>query len=317
MTMKSISLMLACAVVIVAPFSAPSAWAKGNYYYYHVWMSDTDNPVYPKPGALASTLWDSFSYWPNWSAITPTLQVDPTADEVLAELSGYRDTIGEGDFLLFYYTGHGQRIGVNSSETEGTDLLFDIPPGSSGTTITTDILTSPDYFGGFAQGATVLTVFDMCYAGQMIGGENGFDITAGAIDSHDNTAVLAASLADEDIGLYAQNYEPWPSGNWDYVSSYFTQGIIEGLAPGGDGRPMADISGDGTLYADELFAFASSRTQEAGGSGGLFWDNIGSQELPVTTAAPTPEPSALVLLLSGGGSLLALYRHSRRTSVSR
>lgn len=308
--MKSITLTLAGAAVIMMAFPAPSAWAESNYYYYHVWMSDTDNPTYPKHGALANTLWDSFSRWPNWSAVSPTLQIDPTTDEVLAELSGYRDTVGEGDFFFFYYTGHGERINVESAQAGSTDVSLSIAPGPSGITITTDILTSPAYFGGFAEGATVLTVFDMCYAGEMIGGEYSFDITAGAVDSHDNTAVLAASLADEDIGLYAQNYQPWPSGNWDYVSSYFTQGIIEGLQPGLDGRPVADISGDGRLYADELFAFASSHVQEAGGSGGLFWDDIGSQELPVTTSAPTPEPSSLVLLLSAG-ALAAWFRQRR------
>ena len=298
-----------CTIILVALCANNVA---GDYYYHHVWMSDTDNPTYPKPGALTDTLWESFSSWSDWDDSTPTLQIDPTADEVLAELSHYRNIVGQGDLFLFYYTGHGSTIEVQYAGTEGVGLLLDVPPGPSGTPLTIDTLTSPEYFGGFSQGATVVTVFDTCYAGQALAEPYGFNSTAGAVDDLNNMAALAAGTGDEEIGLYPQNYEMWPSGNWDYVSSYFTQGIIEGLQPGADGRPVADISQDGGLYADELFAYASWRMQEVGGSGGVFWNDIGADELPVAGGVPTPEPSTLFLFLSGSGSLIAFLRRRNR-----
>ncbi len=315
--MKTLGLTIICVVVVGVTLGSPSVWARGNYYYYHIWMSNTDNPAYPKPGALANTLWDGFSQWSNWSSTTPTLQTDPTADDVLEELAHYQDIVEDDDFFLFYYTGHGHRIDVTSNEGWPAQPLLNVPAGANTGGITLDILTSPDYFGGFAENATVVTVFDMCYAGQTVGGPASFDITAGPIDSRDNTAVLSAGTADEQIGLYAQNYEPWPAGNWDYVSSYFTQGVIEGLQPGADGLAVGDSSGDGYLYTDELFAFASARMQQTGGSGGLFWDDVGSQELPLTTTGPTPEPCALVLLIVGGGSLVGFFRRRKNSGTLR
>ncbi len=298
--------------VIGAILCIPTAWATGDYYYYHVWMSDTDNATYPKPGALSDALWDSFAQWPNWSTTSSTLHTDPTADELLDELAYYQDLVGDDDFFLFYYTGHGREIEITSSEVWTTQPLLDVPAGANTSGITLDMLTSADYFGGFADNATVVTVFDMCYAGQTLEGAYSFDATAGPVDLRDNTAVLAVGQADEQIGLYAQNYAPWPAGNWDYVSSYFTQGVIEGLQPGADGFALADSSQDGYLYADELFAYASFRMQEMGGSGGLLWNDIGSQELPVTTTGPTPEPSSLVLLLVGGSSLVGFFRRRNK-----
>ena len=299
------------AVIGVALYG-PSVWATGDYYYYHVWMSDTDNATYPKPGALSDTLWDSFAQWPSWSTTSPTLQTDPTADELLDELTSYQDMVGDDDFFLFYYTGHGREIEITSSEAWTTQPLLGVPAGASTSGITLDVLTGPDYFGGFADNATVVTIFDMCYAGQTLEGAYSFDITGGPVDLRDNTALFAAGQSDEQIGLYAQNYEPWPAGNWDYVSSYFTQGVIEGLQPGADGFALADNSRDGYLYAEELFAYASFRMQEMGGSGGLLWHDIGSQELPLTTTAPTPEPSSLVLLLVGGSSIVGFFRRRKK-----
>ncbi len=283
-----------------------------DYYYHHVWMSDTDNPTYPRPGALSERLWESFSYWDGWARRTSTLQIDPSREEVLAELATYRGQVHDGDVFLFYYTGHGERVEVNGSHGEASVLSLQTWGSSASSGITTDILTGPNYFGGFSEGATIIVVFDTCYAGEALSEPYGFDVTSGGIDLRNNTGVLAASRADEWIGLYPQDYHAWPPGNWDYVSSYFTQGVIEGLQPTAEGWPAADFSHDGRLYADELFAFASQRIQEVGGSGGVYWHDIGSQELPLVGTSPTPEPASLLLFLTGGGGLLAFYRSRMR-----
>lgn len=284
----------------------------GDYYYHHVWMSDTDNPTYPKPGALSSALWESFSYWDDWAGCTPTLQTDPTADQVLGELASYRATVGAGDVFVLYYTGHGEPTEIDSVWGRGWALSLRTSGSAGGSGVTTDALAGPDYLGGFCEGATVIAIFDTCYAGQALGGPYGMDASDSWVDGLDNAAVLAATGPEEQIGLYPQNYRPWPPGSWDYVSSYFTQGVIEGLQPTAEGWAAADLSQDGRLYAGELFGFASERIRGVGGSGGVYWNDIGSDELPLAEASPTPEPGSLLLFVAGSAGLVALRRVRRR-----
>ncbi|MCD4722514.1 MAG: caspase family protein [Desulfobacula sp.] len=148
--------------------------------------------------------------------------------------------VQQGDILFWYYSGHG-------SFTEDIDQDEIVPSALNnydealGLLNNSDRITDDNLALAFNNlslaGTTIITLFDTCYAGGFIGGNNDLNTVPGLIFFGSSTEV-------EDS--YAYTNEPY---------SIFTQGLILGLEDFN-----ADLDKDGIILAQEWFDFSYDYT---------------------------------------------------------
>jgi hypothetical protein len=187
--------------------------------------------------------------------------------------------VQQGDILFWYYSGHG-------SFTDD-DNLDEIAPGSAalddydetlGLLNNYDRITDDTLALAFNNlsltGATIITLFDTCYAGGFIGGINDLNAVPGLIFFGSSTEV-------EDS--YAYTSEPY---------SIFTQGLIFGLEDFN-----ADLDKDGIILAQEWFDFSYDYTTgRVSNQHPVF---SGNENMVITSmhSVPIPGPGCLFLTL--------------------
>lgn len=183
-----------------------------------------------------------------------------------------------GDLAIFFYSGHGDTTyDYNHDETAGwSQNGYDEILGSPYNWITDDQVTGA--LSGIDPTVPVIAIFDMCYAGGMVGG--GEDL-----NSLPNVFVMMSSLEDQ-LSYGGATY------------SRFAEQLINGL---GSGLP-ADTNYDGTVTFDEWFGYTPGRVY---GQTPQYFDAGTFGSLPIV---PVPEPGTALLLAAGGCALLRMQR---------
>ncbi len=300
------------AVVLLCGFFVFAATARADTYFIGVGNDGYFTDV--KGLYKAMSLWDP---WPTPSADNMTIisgrsliQWSPDPNVILLNnqggggigkaLSYFGQLAGPDDIVMFFYSGHGG---------PGPDIDPDefkpdaIPDGDE----EIGLLGDPNWIrddqiaeilGTWNSEATIVSIFDACNSGGMVGGQNDLDHIG-----NDNVAVITGSAEGED------SY-----GGFPY--SLLTQELIDALGPGLPG----DLNDDGYLYADEWYAYAYEHinlgTQapqffsdyDAAHNQPLFYES--GPALSLGVPAEVPEPATVLFLLSGG-AVLALVRRRR------
>lgn len=223
-------------------------------------------------------IYSAYVRLPNPSAtpIHPRLLSDRSGSTILSDITWLATNARPGDLAIFYYSGHG---GTTYDSSRDETSVW--PRNSSDETIgrlsswvTDDQIATA--IGGIDEGVPVVTIFDSCYAGGMVGGREDLNVLP-------NVFVMMSSREDQ------VSY-----GGYPY--SRFTQELISGL---GSGLP-ADSSRDGSITFGEWFDYAYARvwgqTPQCFDAG-----NLGS--LPLI-----PEPGTALILALG---CLGLLRRRR------
>ena len=187
-----------------------------------------------------------------------------------------------GDLAIFCYSGHGDRTyDYSDDETIGWPRnSSDETIGHSYSWITDDQVT--EALSGVDPRASLVGIFDACYAGGMVGGRED-------LNTLPNVFVMMSSREDQ-VSYGGSTY------------SRFTEQLINGL---GDGLP-ADINHDGTVTFDEWFGYVRSHVY---GQTPQYVDAGALGSLPIV---PVPEPGTVLVLVAGSCILLRQRRaHGR------
>lgn len=195
---------------------------------------------------------------------------------LFASITGMAPIIHPGDTLVWFYSGHGgwQYDGADHDETAGGSLALDgydeTIKLSYGASPVTDDRLAQAFLDLALTGATLITIFDACYAGGFVGGTHDLNSVAGLV-------FFGSSSELEDSYSY---------GEASY--SIFTQGLINGLSAG-----AADRNGDSLIMAGEWFDYAYDYTvASVDGQHPVFYGN----DVLISAISAVPLPGTLWLL---------------------
>jgi hypothetical protein len=208
---------------------------------------------------------------------------------IAVAINNLAPVVGAGDTLIWFYSGHGgwKYDGADHDESAVGSFAADSFDETIGLRYGANPLTDDGLSGAFsalaASGATIVTIFDACYAGGFIGGVNDLNRVPGL-------TFLGSSTELED----SYSYDDEPFG-------IFTQGLISGLEDG-----AADANNDGLLMSGEWFDFAANYTEgRVDNQHPVFW---GDDDLLISNFSPVPLPSAFLLFGSGLAGLFAIRK---------
>ncbi|NEO54794.1 MAG: caspase family protein [Okeania sp. SIO3B5] len=231
-----------------------------------------------------------------------------TGWEILDLLNNQKDMLKNGDIFIFHYAGHGSFQGDMApiDEADNDDGIIGLAQSNA---------TDPRTSGGFIDPATddeiaaiinmipdsvgVLTIFDSCFAGEMIDGSK--DINRGFV-----------------IGTSDKN-------NCAPRKSLFLPFWLNAFSPNGMGSVNADANNDTVLSLGELFEFLNDIDGMDNGIGGVafaadFESSVSPEHLEYKVAhTPIPEPTSTIsLLVLGilGASSTLLRKKKQHKSVS-
>lgn len=202
--------------------------------------------------------------------------------DILAQLKFFHDNVKDGDTFIFYYSGHATNVITDNDNDDPGD---DEGIGLVGDVVSDDQLASDPAFGSFPQSSTVIAIFNTCFAGGFIGGSN--DIDRAAIKQKHNLLFMGSP---SEIALCGRE------------GLFFTGTLLDALEKG-------DSDGDKQVHAREW----ANKFRE-------FWkirqnlDLIVSDNLDDShnrTVANIPEPSTLLLLVSGLAGILGFSQRSQ------
>jgi len=208
---------------------------------------------------------------------------------IVSDINWLRINARPGDRAVFYYSGHGE----TTYDYNGDERSY-WPRNTSDETIglsynmaTDDQIASA--LGRIDQAVPVVAIFDVCYAGGMVGG-------ARDLNALPNAFVMMSSREDQ------VSY-----GGWGY--SRFTQQLVNALGP----TLPADTTGDGSVTFQEWFDYTRGRVS---GQSPQYFDSGIVGSLPLI-----PEPCTALLMAGGGWALLRKRRilsagWSRRTNTA-
>lgn len=228
---------------------------------------------------------------------------DRTGPQIVALLNTYRNSLQNGDTLIFHYSGHGgagitdaaplDENNANNNGGEGVIGLSNDPYDSgdfdpfNATRASRDDAIAAE-LNNFANSVAILSIFDTCFAGEMIDGTS--DVSRGlAIGTTD------ASNCAQSTSLFMPHF-----------NDAFT---LE------DGTFKADSNNDKQLTLGELYARLDNIDGQLNSSGGTaFARNFGESAEHMNylvAVAPVPVPPAVLLF----GSALAALGWSRRRAT--
>lgn len=236
---------------------------------------------------------------------------DQTGTQIVGLLNTYRNSLTNGDVLIFHYSGHGYS-GLGNGDLNGIadanpmDEVAGAAVGNSGhnnfegvigmqaglSPFNPALATRDDAIAAelnnFAPSVAILSIFDTCHAGDMVDGTA--DINRG----------LIIGTAD------ANNCAPDPSLFMPHWNAAFTLVDLMG------GTFQADTDMNGTLTLGELYASLNDIDGQANGQGGVaFAIDFGESSAHLNYAvavAPIPLPAAAWLFGSGLVGLFGLAR---------
>jgi hypothetical protein len=217
-------------------------------------------------------------------------QFDLTGPQIVNLLNAYRNALTNGDVLIFHYSGHGGGPGIpdaapvdennaGNNGDEGVIGLSDVgapgtfTPGNVGTRSSRDDAIANE-LNNFAPSVAVLSIFDSCFAGEMIDGTS--DISRGLV------------IGTTDANNCAQGNSLF----MPYFNDAFS--IVNGTF-------KSDTNGDGLMTVGELYTSLSAINGVVNTSGGTAFArnfNEPAAHLQYVVAA-VPEASTFVLLVAG------------------
>ncbi len=207
--------------------------------------------------------------------------------DILKAIMDIKGVFHPGDTLIWYYSGHSRRVyDINHDETGASSWAETKHDEAIGIRYHRDRATDDQLADAFASiamdDAQIITIFDTCYAGGFVGGEDDLNSVPGGI------TFLASSKETEDS---------WSIDGDTY--SLFTQGLINALP-----KASAHYKGDEAPTVLELFEYAYSHIELTGmpdniSQNPVFWD----EDTPVGNTLPVPLPSAFMLLAGGIAAL--------------
>lgn len=225
---------------------------------------------------------------------------DRTGAQIVTILNTYRTSLQNGDVLIFHYDGHGKLAPNDTApfDENNNPITFgganNGVDGSIGLGVAFNAASDArddaiaNELNNFAASVAILSIFDTCFAGEMIDGTA--DVSRGlAIGTSDDKNCVQ-------IGPFFMPY-------WNAA---FTQV---------GGTFAADINGDRTLTLGELYAGLDDIDGQMNAFGGVaFARNFGetAEHLNYVVARSVPEPGSLLLLVSG---LLTVIASRRRLNA--
>jgi hypothetical protein len=167
-----------------------------------------------------------------------------TFDHILAELNNLKNRVKPGDYVLFYYSGHGTSFGDPAARTWGLDpntgalIPYDIHIGTAAE-VRAKLIVGKEHlrpiFTALDSVATVLAIFDTCYsadAAKSIRVQRSRYVSPSQLITGSTRAVRSTDDLDADAQTMAahQDQSPYP---YRHVIS---------LAAAGKFQPAGDIS---------------------------------------------------------------------------
>lgn len=259
------TLLLAAALLVALTASAAEA--------RDVWFLGIGNDGFFSD---AQGIYNEFS--PHWTAggdtVNSNLLADRDGPTLIGDLAWLTSNAGAGDLAVFYYSGHSATVAdANGDEALGTALTAnDETVGlQSGGNATDDQVA--DALAGIHPDASLLVMFDTCFAGGFVGGTQDLDTI--------NTLLFLGGSLETENSFSGSPY------------SRFTNSLVDTVRATPNGW-AADADTDGMLTFDELFGHAAAITigqtpvaYTAGGASGDY------------AVFVTPEPATIVLLAAG------------------
>jgi hypothetical protein len=202
-----------------------------------------------------------------------------TGADIRSSIETLADDLVSGDTLIWFYSGHGRLVPDGSEGDETAMNAFSSDPHDEAIGLLhehqglIDDELSRTFISISSLGVHIIAIFDMCYAGGMIGGRDD-------LNSVQDLTLLASSMELEQSYSYR-----------DSPYSLFTQGLIDGL-----NAFMADSNGDDILTTKEWFDYAYNYTvNNVLNQHPLFWGD----DVDLVSKAPVPLGSSCLFLMSG------------------
>ena len=195
---------------------------------------------------------------------------------IVETITGLSNLINPGDTLFWAYSGHGAHTAdADNDESHPSGFAMNTRDETLGLYTDPDQVLDDDLaqaFSGLAgNGTTIITLFDACHSGGLIGGSQDLNSVPGL-------TFMGSSMETE--LSYAYTGEPY---------SIFTQALVSGLVNLG-----ADENKDNILSAREWFDFAFQHTVgDVSGQHPVFW---GDEDLVIVNASQVPLPGSFLLL---------------------
>ncbi len=212
---------------------------------------------------------------------------------ILDAIMDLKSSFHSGDTLIWFYSGHSRRVkDVDHDETGASSWAETRYDEAIGIRYHSDRATDDQLADAFAsiarEDASIITIFDTCYAGGFVGGEKDLNSIPGGV------TFLASSKEDEDS---------WSIDGQPY--SIFTQSLINAISDASD-----HYKGNGTMIVDDLFRHVMGYIELSDLPGYISQTPYGwDLSMPVSRPLPIPLPGTLGLLSIGLG-LLKLLRYA-------
>jgi hypothetical protein len=179
---------------------------------------------------------------------------DATFVRILSELNGLKKRVKPGDYVVFYYSGHGTSYGDPAARTWGLDpntgaiLPWDIKVGTPDEVRAKLILGKQHLrpvFSALDSVATVFAIFDTCYsadAAKSIRVQRTRYVPLGLLAGGASRGLRSVNDLDADLATMAARQDPTPFPYHQVIS----------LAAAGKFQPACDISAEDVRRHPEL-----------------------------------------------------------------
>lgn len=214
-------------------------------------------------------IYNSLMQTPNWqsSTVHERRYTNRTGSQIVGDLAWFSNA-QEDDVAIFYYSGHGSFSSDSSGEEMSGWALdsFDETIGHGSNFCTDDSIANA--LSAVNPAVTLVTIFDTCYAGGMVGGTQ---------DLNTLPNVFAMLSSSEDQVSYGGD----PLSN-------FTDLLVQGIT----GPWPADSDENGIVTLNEWFYFAGDRIVDQTPI------NFDAADFGSTPIASVPEPTSMLIMLS-------------------